>query len=131
MGMTTTLNKFTQVYADAVVDSPHVGLRSLESEAAYRTRELNWRGSRMPLNEAAKLYETIVYEEFQPDMLTKLNDAFPDGGIEATPARVYSVCVFLHIPNKILDAVTAWIKKNWHANEIGLEDDGSLRVWWD
>lgn len=130
----TPLDLFTQVYADSVIED---GLSRQEwrsrVEASYEVRDLNWRGLRAPLAEVAKLYTAIVgsYNNFTPDMPTKLSEAFSDSGIEAAPAREGSVCIYLWIPDEWEKRVKKFISEEWEADEVDDQKDGSLRVWWD
>lgn len=129
----TMTEQFRKVYADAV---PPLFLDN--EDGAYGQRELNWKGDFIPLKEAAILYAILEggYNNFSPDMLTNLQEAFPDAGIQAAPARVFSVAVYLKIPLYHRDGVVTFIKKHWKADECDWEvasnkDDDVLRVWWD
>ena len=92
-------------------------------------RQLEWRcGRKIPLKDASVCYSTIVdgYNEFQPNMIADLHDAFPNCGIEATPARERSVAIYLHIP--VLDPeeqplrkrVERFVRANFNADEVAL-----------
>jgi len=135
---TASLEKFRQVYADAVTETQ-------PTETAMEIRELEWHGQRMPLAEAAEAYATICdgYNKFEPYMLARLLEAFPDAGIEVTPAREFSVAVYLHIPTG-KEIVAAWVDQNLEADNVGFVthftclQDGeadlvgeALRIWWD
>lgn len=135
--------RFKQVYADAVIDyeefdASDMGQQDLANEldVAYGTRQLTWKGDRVPLPIAAKMYATICdgYNEFQPNMLSDLQAAFCGNGIDVTPGRENSVVVYLHFPagdNEIGGNVRTFIEDNWGADEIDWQADGSLRIWWD
>ena len=124
-----TVEKFNQVYSDVVEDD--TGERT-PFEIASKARELRWKGDRMPLADAAKLYASISsYNNFRPDMLTDLAEQFSDE-IEATPGRENSVVVYLHVPAGLKDQVEEWVKDNFEADEIDWqEEEDTLRVWWD
>jgi len=125
----TNHDAFATAYADAVIPD----MTDDQWQEASKVRNLLWRGERMPLTEAAILYEAIVdgYNEFKPLMLTELKSVFDGKGIEVTPAREHSVCVYLWIPDEIKAEVLIWIVNNWNADEMDMQKDGSLRVWWD
>jgi len=135
---TASLDKFRQVYADAVTTTYPV------TNEAMKTRQLYWHGERIPLSEAAEAYALISqgYNEFKPNMLAKLLKAFPDG-IEVTPAREASVAVYLHLLTLPRD-VKLFVDKHFNADEVDVVDhftclqdgevelDGeALRIWWD
>lgn len=135
---TTLIDKFRQVYADAVQGYT-------DTDATCEKRQLHWHGPRVSLAEAAEVYALIYegYNNFQPDMLAKLLAEFPDAGIEATPAREGSPAVYLHIPDLAYPA-RAFVKTTFDADEVDIVthysclQDGetelvgeALRVWWD
>jgi len=142
--MTTTklIEKFRQVYADAVPSN-------LSDQTRDRIRSLQWHGERVPLQEAAEVYGMIEepgYNNFEPHMLADFEKTFSGSGIEVTPAREGSVAVYFHIPDKptLLQAVESFITKHWDADEMDMvteftclqagetELEGkALRVWWD
>ena len=130
------IEEFRTVYADAVAPC----LTEAVWEEAAQKRTLKWRSERrIPLRDAATCYAQIVdgYNEFQPNMIADLHAAFTDCGIEATPAREYSVAVYLHIP--VLDVeeqplrkrVERFVRKHFEADEVKWQSDESLRIWWD
>lgn len=122
--------KWRQVYADAILDD----MTESQWQEAAAKRELMWRGERQPLADVAEQYAQLNrygYNEFRRDTIQKLADAFPNAGIEATPAREYSVAIYLHIPAGLRQEVRAFVEKNFEADEIDYEEDGSLRIWWD
>ena len=141
--MTTATEKtFEHVYADAVIHD----MTDEQWEAASKQRQLNWHGERMPLSEAAELYSTICdgYNKFRPEMFGMLQTEFPDAGIEVTPAREFSVAIYLHIPDAFKDRVKSFVLKHLSADEVDTvtrftclqpgeaELDGeALRIWWD
>jgi hypothetical protein len=121
--------KWRQVYADAVIDE----ITSDQWEQAAQQRELQWRGERQPLAEVAAQYAQMNshgYNAFKGPMIQKLHDEFPEAGIEATPAREFSVAIYLHVPEDITFEVESFVRDNWEADEVDWVD-GSLRVWWD
>jgi len=139
---TCHLQKFKKVYADACLfDIPLESWTAEKEKAAQETamqrRELTWKGERMPLAEAAKLYAEIPgYNNFQPNMLSDLFNEFKDQGedrkIEATPAREMSVAVYLHVPLGLRRQVRVFVEKNFEADEVEWVAPGdTLRVWWD
>ena len=73
------------------------------------------------------------YNEFQPYMIVHLGAVFADCDIEVTPAREFSVAVYLHVPNKpgLRRRVEAFVQTNFRADVVAWQDDGTLRVWWD
>ncbi len=140
---TASLDKFRQVYADAVIRD----MTDEQCKVAVKERQLHWHGERITLAEAAEIYATICqgYNEFKPNMLKRLLVVCPDVGIEVTPAREGSVAVYLHIPTgRQQKSVEAWVKKMLNADEVDVVDhftclqdgeeelDGeALRIWWD
>ena len=90
---------------------------------------------RIPLQDAAVCYAQIVdgYNEFRPHMIVDLNAKFADCGIEVTPAREYSVGVYLHVPDKagLRKRVEGFVQANFQADLVKWQDDGTLHVWWD
>ena len=103
-------------------------------------RQLEWRSDRrIPLQDAAICYAQILngYNEFQPQIIAELHAAFADCGIEVTPAREYSVAVYLHVP--VLDKeeqplrkrVERFVRANFQADVVSWQDSESLYVWWD
>lgn len=135
---TITVDKFRQVYADAVENG-------LSEDTKYKTRSLYWHGERVPLADAVEAFALIEeYNEFDSETLAKLQTEFPDAGIEVTPAREASVAVYLYIPDEFKDRVKMWIECHLLADEIDIVtkftclQDGetelvgkALRVWWD
>lgn len=130
MTTATTAKSFAEAYADAVIPD----MTDAQWNEAEGVRQLNWRGERMPLAQAAELYATIVdgYNEFQPNMLSDLLAEFPDRGIEVTPAREYSVGVYLHVPiGALRRQVRLFVEENFHADEVDWVESDTLHVWWD
>ena len=126
------IEEFKRVYADAVAPC----LTEAAWEEAAKKRTLEWRSERrIPLRDAAVCYAQIVdgYNEFQAQMIADLHTAFADCGIEATPAREYSVAVYLHVPDKpgLRKRVERFVRANFQADEVSWQDSGTLRVWWD
>ena len=126
------IDEFKKVYADAVVEC----LTEAVWQDVVTRRQLEWRSEcRIPLRDAAACYAQIVhgYNEFQPQMIADLHTAFADCGIEATPAREYSVAVYLHVPDKpgLRKRVERFVRANFQADEVSWQDSGTLRVWWD
>ena len=126
------IREFRTVYADAVVEC----LTETAWQKAAKERALEWKSDhRIPLEDAAVCYGQIVhgYNEFQPHMIADLNAAFADCGIEATPAREFSVGIHLHIPDKpgLRKGVEQFVRKHFEADVVSWEDTGTLHIWWD
>ncbi len=126
------IKEFRTVYADAVVEC----LTEAAWQEASQKRTLKWRSDRrIPLQDAAVCYAAIVegYNEFQPSMIADLYAAFADCGIEVTPAREYSVAVYLHVPDKpgLRKRVEEFVRANFQADVVSWQDGGTLHVWWD
>jgi len=128
----SVIEEFRTVYADAVAPC--------DTEAAWieasAKRQLNWQAKyRITLNDAARCYAAIKegYNAYQPNMIADLQKAFPDCGIEVTPAREYSVAIYLHVPDKdgLRQRVEKFIHDKFKADSISWQRDGALRVWWD
>ena len=146
----TPMKQFCKVYADAVIplDTPEDEWKA-KQEAAEKERQLSWHGERMSLAEAAKLYAKIHgYNDFEPNMIADLEAAFPDSGIEVTPARESSVAIYLHFPEDCTVGfevqIRAFIDEHWSADEVDIVakftclQEGepelvgeALRIWWD
>ena len=126
------IKEFKTVYADAV--APCL-TEAVWQEVAAR-RQLEWRSNRrIPLQDAALCYAAIVegYNEFQPSMIAHLGAVFADRGIEVTPAREFSVAVYLHVPDKpgLRERVEEFVQANFQADVVSWQDGGTLRVGWD
>ena len=124
--------EFRVVYADAVVEC----LTEAAWEEAARKRTLEWRSERrIPLQDAAVCHAQIVdgYNEFRPRMISDLHKSFDDCAIEATPAREYSVGIYLHVPNKpgLRKRVERFVKAHFLADVVRWQDNETLHVWWD
>ncbi len=101
-GRATTVNdvmkEFSEAYSDAVNDwtSPE------EWTALDARRQLTWVASRrIPLSNASWLYSLMShgYNLYRPHMIPHLWSAFHRDKIEVTPAREYSVAIYLHVPD--------------------------------
>ena len=126
------IKEFKAVYADAVTEC----LTDAAWEEAAQERTLEWRSDRrISLQDAAICYASIVegYNEFRPFMIAHLGAVFADCDIEVTPAREFSVAVYLHVPNKpgLRTRVEAFVQSNFRADVVSWQDDGTLRIWWD
>ena len=126
------VKEFRTVYADAVApcDTEEAWIK------ASAKRQLNWRAEhRISLKDAARCYAAIKegYNAFQPNMIANLQRAFPDCGIEVTPAREYSVAIYLHVPDKqqLRQRVEKFVHAEFDADTVSWQGDGALRVWWD
>jgi hypothetical protein len=151
------LGSFRQAYADAIIPYEDTPAFHAAQREAMKHRDLKWHGERIPLAQAASIFAELVdgYNAFRPDTLKDLLAAFPNDGIEVTPAREYSVAVYLHIPASegfsLREQVEAFIREKLEADEIDWYDgicrlepgepgakvcdrtlaDAALRVWWD
>lgn len=127
---TDQTEKFRKVYADAVLSS-----EDQEAQNAARIfRELTWKGERMPLAEAAKLYAMLEggYNEFEPDMIQNVADEFPEAGIEVTPAREMSPAIYFHVESPaIRRRLRIFVEDNLSADTVEYVEGDTLRVWWD
>ena len=126
------IEEFRMVYADAVVEC----LTEAVWQEVARKRTLEWQSeSRIPLQDAAVCYAQILhgYNEFQPNMIADLHAAFPDSEIEATPAREYSVGIYLHVPDKpaLRERVERFVRSKFQADLVSWPDSETLHVWWD
>ncbi len=97
-GEAEILREFRITYADAL--DPEIN--DEEWTRASKKRRLVWRHPRqVSLETAAHLYgELAIYNGFRPSMVHALRKAFAKEGITVTPARDYSVVVFLHVPDR-------------------------------
>lgn len=118
------LEKFQEVYADAMGDD-----RSFEETC--QVRSLKWLGERALLVDVAEMYATIKsgYNEFKPRMIRELCAAFPEG-VEATPAREYSVAIYLHPRLDLVERLEIFVRDHFEADKVDWEKT-NLRVWWD
>lgn len=126
------LRDFREAYADAVTAwNSHE-----EWEALAQRRRLTWMAPRrIPLSEAARCYAQIVggYNAFRPNMIPQLSAKFPSDRIEVTPAREYSVAVYLHVPDDrgLRDRVETFVNNRFDADVVSWVDESTLRIWWD
>jgi hypothetical protein len=130
--MAGIIEEFRTVYADAVTPC----LTETVWKEAARKRTLEWRSEcRIPLKDAAVCYAQIVdgYNEFRPHMIADLHAAFDDCGIEVTPAREYSVGIYLHVPDKpgLRKRVEGFVRANFQADLVSWQGSETLHVWWD
>lgn len=130
--VSNVLREFRTVYADAVF----ANMTDADWPVVSRKRRLTWRSAqRLSLADAARCYGQMVgsYNEFRPSLLSDLLKAFPNEGIEVTPAREYSVAVYLHIPDAgdLRSRVESFAREHFLADEVDWEEPGTLRCWWD
>ena len=126
------LREFRKSYADCLDPS-------MSDETFWRAapvRRLTWKSDRrITLSEAVRCYGQMAtnYNEFQPEMIGMLHKAFPDAGIQVTPAREYSVAVYLHVPNTpgLRQQVELFATSHFLADEVWWDSDDTLRCWWD
>lgn len=122
---------FRKTYADAL---PECQTETQWAQAS-RIRRLMWRSKRrVSLANAARLYGQLgTYNAFRPEMVSDLYAAFPDDGIQVTPAREYSVAVYLHVPaaGNLRSQVERFVRTHFEADEVHWESEDTLRVWWD
>lgn len=126
------MRAFRNTYADAVIaDMTHE-----QWQEAARIRRLTWRSRhRLSLADAVKCYGqmAINYNEFDPDLLREFHAAFGADGILVTPAREYSVAVYLHVPYRdgLRERVESFAHERFNADDVGWTDSETLRCWWD
>jgi hypothetical protein len=126
------MNEFRTTYADAVI----ADMTDSQFWEATRTRRLMWQSTqRLSLADAVRCYGQLAgpYNRFRPNMLRKLLTAFRDDGIQVTPAREYSVAVYLHVPDVagLRSRVESFVRRRFQADAISWQEDGTLRCWWD
>lgn len=66
------------------------------------------------------------YNEFEPKLLRKL----PKDSM-VTLAREYSVCVYVKLPEGHIVKNISSLRRKMRADEISIEDDKTIRIWWD
>jgi hypothetical protein len=112
-------------------------LVEIETCHAYdeQTGVMRFRASQPVQVEAAVEIMTVVlrgtptpnyYNEFTPKLLRKL----PKGSM-VTLAREYSVCVYVKLPEGHIIENLSSLRERMLADEISIEDDRSIRIWWD
>lgn len=126
------MREFRTTYADCLV----VEITDEVWSQAVRVRRLNWKSDhRLTLAEAARCYGqmAIQYNAFDPDVIADLSKAFPNDGIEVTPAREYSVAVYLHVlaVSDLRKRVETFVRERFVADDVDWVDSETLRVWWD
>ena len=126
------LRDFMTTYCDAI----HPNSTGERWPLAARVRRLVWKSEhRVTLADAVWCYGLFSggYNEFQPDMLTDLQHSFPEDGIQVTPAREYSVAVYLHVPNKkdLRKRIETFANEHFKADDVQWVTPGTLRCWWD
>jgi hypothetical protein len=96
------------------------------------TRSLQWRSAKwMKPAEWAGQMKTVCpeYNGFHAGKVGSWLSRF--GGVEVQPAREYSVCVYLKGDPKELATIERQAKQAIHADEVDMQQDGTLRLWWD
>lgn len=126
------MRDFRKTYADAV----NADMTDEQWQEAARVRRLTWQSRhRLSLADAVKCYGqmAINYNEFHAGLIQALHCAFRCDGIEVTPAREYSVAVYLHVPavGDLRQRVETFARERFNADNVGWTDEGTLRVWWD
>ncbi len=126
------MRDFRVTYADAVI----LNMTDAEWAEAAQTRRLTWQSRhRLSLADAVKCYRQMAhsYNAFDPSLLSDLNAAFGTDGIQVTPAREYSVAVYLHIPavGNLRQRVETFAREHFSADDVGWVDAETLRLWWD
>ena len=124
--------EFRITYADAVIPD----MTDAQWSEAERIRRLTWKSPhRLSLANAAKCYGQMAttYNEFHSGLLYDLKSAFGNDGIQVTPAREYSVAVYLHIPDHdgLRQRVESFVRERFNADNVDWVDTETLRVWWD
>ena len=95
-------------------------------------RSLQWRSSKwMKPAEWAEQMKTICpeYNAFHAGKVGAFLSRF--NGVELQPAREYSVCVYLKGDSAELSQIETQAKRAMHASEVDMQEDGTLRLWWD
>ncbi len=95
------------------------------------TRSLQWRSARwMKPAEWAQQMKTVCpeYNGFHAGKVGSWLSRF--SGVEVQPAREYSVCLYIKGDPEEL-AQIAGQAKQVRADEVDMQDDGTLRLWWD
>lgn len=97
----------------------------------YETRSLQWRSARwMKPAEWAQQMKAICpeYNGFHAGKVGSWLSRF--SGVEVQPAREYSVCLYIKGKPEELTEIMGQAKQA-RADEIDMQDDGTLRLWWD
>jgi len=126
------MREFRITYADAVIPD----MTDAQWSKAAGVRRLTWQSPhRVSLAEAVACYAQMesTYNAFDPELLHDLNAAFGTEGIQVTPAREYSVAVYLHVPNTsdLRQRVETFVRERFNADDVGWTEPGTLRCWWD
>jgi hypothetical protein len=126
------MDEFRTTYADSL----DAHMSQAQWWRAEKVRRLNWQSPhRIALADAVRCYVQIDggYNEFDPTMIGDLHDAFRDDGIQVTPAREYSVAIYLHVPDVVglRLRVELFVRTHFRADEVSWQDEGTLRCWWD
>ena len=126
------MEEFRRAYADCMI----ADMSDEDWREAVQVRQLTWKASHdLPLAAAVRCFDQMAcnYNEFEPAMIAELARAFPDAGITLTPAREYSVAIYVHVPNArgLRQRVQRFAAEHFHADEISWENEETLRCWWD
>jgi hypothetical protein len=126
------LREFRTTYADCMVRrlTPAVWRRVAQK------RRLQWKSDiRLSLPDAALCYGQMKtnYNLFEPRFIADLAEAFPDADITVTPAREYSVAVYLHVPDvaDLRQRVEQFVNERFSADEVLWQTPETLLCWWD
>jgi hypothetical protein len=98
---------------------------------AAETRSLQWRSSKWlkPAEWAAQMKAICPeYNNFHAGKVGAWLSKF--SGVEVQPAREYSVCIYLKGDPDELSQIETQAKR-FRADEVNMQDDGTLRLWWD
>lgn len=126
------MKEFQEAYADTVNEwESHAEWKALDAR-----RRLTWqRPRRIPLANASWIYSLMShgYNLYRPHMIPHLWSAFHRYKIEVTPAREYSVAIYLHVPDRpgLRQRVEAFCKEHFEADVVERVDEGTLHIWWD
>jgi hypothetical protein len=120
-----------RVYADAWDPHKIVALWD-ELGLQYELRKLQYRSGKWT-NPASwgKIMKVVCpgYNEFSAAGTASWLGRFK--GISVQAAREYSVCVYIKGDPEVLQQMAADAKAAVKASEVNIQEDGTLRLWWD
>ena len=73
------------------------------------------------------------YNLYRPHMIPILWGKFCRNKIEVTPAREYSVAIYLHVADRpgLRQRVEAFCNEHFEADIVEWVDEDTLHIWWD
>jgi len=94
-------------------------------------RSLQWRSSRWMKAADWGQQMKMICPEYNGFHAGKVGTWLSHFDVEVQPAREHSVCIYIKGAPESLATIENMAKRAVHADEVDLQDDGTLRLWWD